>query len=76
VELLTGLNSKSRFHALPPNIQLGWKCLTMAKNLAYFDTESIPGVKRFTLQALPFPRTQSHFECSIICYQFFIAITF
>jgi hypothetical protein len=62
MELLTGLYSKGRFYPLSPNIRLGWKCLTMAKNLAYFDTESIAGVKHFTLQALPVPRTQSHFE--------------
>ncbi len=37
---LMRLHSKGRILALPKNIRLDWKRLTVTNTLAYFDTES------------------------------------
>jgi hypothetical protein len=50
VEHLTGFNSKGR-SALPANIRLQQKCLTVPNTLAYHDTELIMAVKNFIVQA-------------------------
>ncbi len=46
----TGLHSKGRVLALPTNISLGWKWLTLTNTLAYYATEFITAVKSFMVQ--------------------------
>jgi hypothetical protein len=47
---LAGLHSKGRLLALPTNIKLGWKSLTVTNTLAYFITELVTAVKYFIVQ--------------------------
>ncbi len=36
---------------LPTDIRLGWKCISIANALAYYDTATIMTVKRLKVQA-------------------------
>jgi hypothetical protein len=52
--IFAGKASKPTFKALalPANIRLGWKYLTVTNTLAYYGTELITTIKSFKVQAL------------------------
>ncbi len=45
MEPLTGLDSSSWLPDLPPNIKLGWKCLTLSNTQVYYETATNNGIK-------------------------------
>jgi len=46
-----GLHSNGKLPALPANIRLGWKCMTVTNNLAYHETVRIIAIKSFKVTA-------------------------
>jgi hypothetical protein len=58
----------------PPNIRLGWMCLTSANTLAYYDRAKITAVKGSAVEApkvcylpaeLVWPRTRALYSASL-----------
>jgi hypothetical protein len=48
---LTEFNSKGRFLALPADIILEWRAITVANTLAYYDAATVMAVKSFRAHA-------------------------